>query len=87
MPIDTYNDNSDDDNGSTGSIADENDPLVLQTPVQLSSEVSKIFQQNITEVKNDMTILQIRRTVRDKFFPFMTFTNEYILRNHVCVCV
>ena len=80
MTIDTYSNDYDDDNGSTGSIVDENDPHVLQTPVQLSSEVSKIFQQNITEVKNDMTILQIRRTVRDKVFPFMKFTNEYILR-------
>ena len=27
-----------------------------------------------------MTVFQIRRTVREKIFPFMKFTNEYVLR-------
>ena len=27
-----------------------------------------------------MTVLQIRRMVREKVFPYMKFTNEYVLR-------
>ena len=77
MASNEYLNDSDDDSGSN---EDENGLNTLQTPVQVSSEVSKIFQQNITEIKNDMTVLQIRRTVRDKVFPFMKFTNEFILR-------
>lgn len=50
------------------------------TQTHLSNEVTRIFQQNIKENVNQMTLLQIRRTVRDKIFPFMKFTNEYVLR-------
>ena len=53
---------------------------ILHTPTQVTTEVSRIFQQNIKEEKNQMTVLQIRRTVREKIFPFMKFTNEYVLR-------
>ena len=35
--------------------------------------------------KNQMAVLQICRTVREKIFPFMKFTNEYVLR-HMKIC-
>ena len=67
---------SDNDSGSI----DENQPPLQQTPAQVSNEVTRIFQQNITEEKNQLTVLQIRRTVREKIFPFIKFTYEYVLR-------
>lgn len=53
---------------------------LTNTQTHLSNEVTRIFQQNIKENVNQMTLLQIRRTVREKIFPFMKFTNEYVLR-------
>ena len=71
-------DSSDDDHESVNEL--HYNHIIPHTPAQVSTEVSRIFQQNIKEEKNQMTVLQIRRTVRDKIFPFMKFTNEYVLR-------
>ena len=73
--METYTDSSDDDHEQ------HHEPQpILHTPTQVTTEVSRIFQQNIKEEKNQMTVLQIRRTVREKIFPFMKFTNKYVLR-------
>ena len=71
-----HEDSSDDDELDTTTTTTNKN--VKSTHV--NTEVSRIFQHNITEEKNQMTLLQIRRTVGDRFFPIMKFTNEYILR-------
>ena len=58
----------------TDSSDDEHEqhqePLpILHTPTQVTTEVLRIFQQNIKEENNQMTVLQIRRTVREKNIP------------------
>ena len=71
-----HEDSSDDDElDTTTTTTNKNVKLT-----HVNTEVSRIFQHNITEEKNQMTLLQIRRTVGDRFFPIMKFTNEYILR-------
>ena len=73
----------DDDEPSSDEEEEEmvNNQLIQHTPAQMTTEITRIFQQNIKEEnKNQMTVLQIRRTVREKIFPFMKFTNEYVLR-------
>ena len=57
-----------------------NNRHIQHTPAQMTTEITRIFQQNIKEEMNQMTVLQIRRTVREKIFPFLKFTNEYVLR-------
>lgn len=81
----------DDDDKSESDVAssdseDENEEHfvnsqhIQHTATELTTEITRIFQQNIKEQKNQMTVLQIRRTVREKIFPFMKFTNDYVLR-------
>ena len=81
----------DDDDKSESDVAssdseDENEEHfvnsqhIQHTATELTTEIMQIFQQNIKEQKNQMTVLQIRRTVREKIFPFMKFTNDYVLR-------
>ena len=72
-----------DDNEPSSDEEEEelvNNQHIQHTPAQITTEITRIFQQNIKEEKNQMTVLQIRRTVREKIFPFMKFTNEYVLR-------
>ena len=72
-----------DDNEPSSDEEEEelvNSQHIQHTPAQITTEITRIFQQNIKEEKNQMTVLQIRRTVREKIFPFMKFTNEYVLR-------
>ena len=73
---------ADDDEPSSDEEEQEmvNNQHIQHTPAQMTTEITRIFQQNIQEEKNQMTVLQIRRTVRNKIFPFMKFTNEYVLR-------
>ena len=47
---------------------------------RMAHQVAEIFQQNVREPKNNMTTLQVRRTIRDRIFPLMKFTSEAILR-------
>ena len=79
------NEHQNDTNYSESESDDNEDEFVNSQHIQhtaeeLSSEITQIFQQNIKEQKNQMTVLQIRRTVREKIFPFMKFTNDYVLR-------
>ena len=55
---------------------------VITRPIntRMAHEVAEIFQQNIREPKNNMTTIQVRRTVRERIFPIMKFTSEAILR-------
>ncbi len=47
---------------------------------QNAQEIAEVFQYNIKEPKIDITALQVRKTTRERIFPFMKFTTEYILR-------
>ena len=74
---DRYSESESDDDNEDEFV---NSQHIQHTAEELSSEITRIFQQNIKEQKNQMTVLQIRRTVREKVFPYMKFTNEYVLR-------
>lgn len=72
-----------DDSESDDDIqADQTNNLTRSSTInnQNAQEIAEIFQRNIKEQKLPLTIVQIRRTVRDKIFPFMKFTNEEVLR-------
>ena len=36
-------------------------------------EIAEVFQHNIKEPKIDITALQVRKTTRERIFPFMKF--------------
>ena len=73
------------DNDLTESEDENQHPVphtITTRPVnsQMAHQVAEIFQQNVQEPKNNMTTLQVRRTIRDRIFPLMKFTSESILR-------
>ena len=53
--------NQDDDNPSSDEDEETaiNNPHIQHTPAQMTTEITRIFQQNIKEEKNQMTVLQI----------------------------
>ena len=75
-----YNQDDDDPSSDEDEETNIHNLHIQHTPAQITTEVTRIFQQNIKEEKNQMTVLQIRRTVRDKIFPYLKFTNEFVLR-------
>ena len=75
-----YDDNDDDPSSDEDEEVIHTNQNIQHTPAQITTEVTRIFQQNIKEEKNQMTVLQIRRTVREKIFPYLKFTNEFVLR-------
>ena len=75
-----YDDNDDDPSSDEDEEVIQTNQNIQHTPAQITTEVTRIFQQNIKEEKNQMTVLQIRRTVREKIFPYLKFTNEFVLR-------
>ena len=75
-----YDENDDDPSSDEDEEVIQTNQNIQHTPAQITTEVTRIFQQNIKEEKNQMTVLQIRRTVREKIFPYLKFTNEFVLR-------
>ena len=75
-----YDDNDDDPSSDEDEEVIQTNQNIQHTPAHITTEVTRIFQQNIKEEKNQMTVLQIRRTVREKIFPYLKFTNEFVLR-------
>ena len=75
-----YDENNDDPSSDEDEEVIQTNQNIQHTPAQITTEVTRIFQQNIKEEKNQMTVLQIRRTVREKIFPYLKFTNEFVLR-------
>ena len=60
---------------------EENSQRQSTTQNHMAQEVADIFRQNIKEEKSKLTVMQVRRTVRDKIFQFMKFTTEEILHD------
>ena len=75
-----YDENDHDPSSDEDEEVIQTNQNIQHTPAQITTEVTRIFQQNIKEEKNQMTVLQIRRTVREKIFPYLKFTNEFVLR-------
>ena len=75
-----YDDNDDDPSSDEDEEVIRTNQNTQHTPAQITTEITRIFQQNVKEEKNQMTVLQIRRTVREKIFPYLKFTNEFVLR-------
>ena len=75
-----YDDNDDDPSSDEDEEVIRTNQNTQHTPAQITTEITRMFQQNVKEEKNQMTVLQIRRTVREKIFPYLKFTNEFVLR-------
>ena len=75
------NDDDSDTDDENEIITTNNSRNVVMGNTQNAQEIAEIFQRNIKEAKVHITTLQVRRTVRDKIFPFMKFTTEDLLRD------
>ena len=71
---------SDDNSGSEDE--EEVVPTIVPSTQERSNtlQLSRIFQLNETEQLNNCVLFQVRRTVRERIFPFLKFCNETVLR-------
>ena len=73
---DTCSSDSDDSEHNDES----NSNSTTTTTTTLSHEVLDVFKHHVLEPKNNCVLFQVRKTIRERIFPFMKFCNESVLR-------